>query len=372
MGASAETPSRAAERIAETARSGHDLVSFWRAVSPLLQNAVPHFESPCFFTVDPSSLLITSHFQEGLPELPADWLAREYTSPDYNSMAAVFESSDGVGTLHDATAGRPELSLKYHEEMVPYGCEQELLVALRTPDGETWGAMGLYRERGRTLFTDQDKAFLRAVAPSLAVGVRRGLLQAEASEPDLPDAPGAVVLDSTLRVISCTESAFPLLAALGGTGEAMPAAVAAVAGAAAAEQESSARARTKSGGWLVLHGSRFLDGTSPTRTVLVILEPAQPARLAPLLMSAYGLTPRERDVAGLVLAGHTTRQCARLLAISEHTVQQHVQTVFAKTGVRSRRELTGRVFGAHYEPRVRDNEARTGRARPARGGPMPG
>ena len=374
MTVSADARSRAKDQIAVAARSGLDLVGFWRSVTPTLTRMVPHFEGPCFFSVDPGSLLITSHFQEGLPEIPSEWLAREYTAPDFNSMADVFASPDGLGTLHDATDGHPERAAKFHEEMVPFGCEQELVLALRTSDGETWGSLGLYRETGRPLFTGADKDFLHAVRPMLAEGARRGLLQGEAADPDLPDAPGAVTVDGDLRVVSFTDSALPLLAALGGDPDALPAALTAVAGAILgdAETEPQVRTRTKQGGWVVLHGSRLLGSPDQGGRALVILEQASPSRIAPLLMRAYQLTPRERDVAGLVLAGRSTAECSRVLAIAEATVQQHLQSIFEKTGVRSRRELSSQVFGAHFAPRVRDNELRTSLERAARGGPMPG
>jgi len=107
------------------------------------------------------------------------------------------------------------------------------------------------------------------------------------------------------------------------------------------------------------------------RRVAVIVEPANPARISPLLMAAYGLSEREQDVTRLVLRGDSTEQVADTLCVSPHTVQQHLKSVFEKTGVRSRRELVGKVFFAHYEPRLRDNERRVVAGDPVRGGPLP-
>ena len=75
-------------------------------------------------------------------------------------------------------------------------------------------------------------------------------------------------------------------------------------------------------------------------------------------MSAYGLTEREQELTRLVLQGYSTTEIAERLVISAHTVQQHLKNIFDKTGVRSRRDLVTKVFFAHYEPRLRDNERR--------------
>jgi DNA-binding CsgD family transcriptional regulator len=106
--------------------------------------------------------------------------------------------------------------------------------------------------------------------------------------------------------------------------------------------------------------------------VAVIVEPAHPARISPLLMAAYGLSDREQEIARLVLGGAATSEIAHVLQISPHTVQQHLKAIFEKTGVRSRRELVTRVFFSHYEPRLRDNEQRALDHRPMRGGPAGG
>jgi DNA-binding CsgD family transcriptional regulator len=86
-------------------------------------------------------------------------------------------------------------------------------------------------------------------------------------------------------------------------------------------------------------------------------------------MSAYGLTAREQDITRLILQGGSTVDIAKELTLSVHTVQEHLKSVFDKTGVHSRRDLVAKVFYAHYEPRFRDNERRTLNHKPVRGQP---
>jgi DNA-binding CsgD family transcriptional regulator len=48
------------------------------------------------------------------------------------------------------------------------------------------------------------------------------------------------------------------------------------------------------------------------------------------------LTPRERDVLELLVAGRTNQEIADALFISRRTVATHVEHIFSKLGVSSR------------------------------------
>jgi DNA-binding CsgD family transcriptional regulator len=52
------------------------------------------------------------------------------------------------------------------------------------------------------------------------------------------------------------------------------------------------------------------------------------------------LTTREREVAELVARALSNREVARTLVLSERTVESHVRSILAKTGLTSRAELT--------------------------------
>jgi DNA-binding CsgD family transcriptional regulator len=372
---SAYAMARAEDRIARLAGQGLDLVAFWTAAAEAVASAVPYYWAPCWYTLDPASLLVTSHFHEGMPQIPAEWLAQEYYQEDVNQLVDVARSGRGISTLHEATGGDPSSSPRWHAN-IAFGGDQELIAALRTSSGHVWGALGLYRETGQPLFGPDELRFVTAVAPHLAEGARRALLVGEATDPEGPDAPGLVVLTADWEVESATPGVERWLSELPdgdwGAGR-LPSAVLSVAGRArrAAEHPEEpgevavARVRARSGLWVVLHGAALV----PAGRVAVIVEPAHPARISPLLMAAYGLTAREQEVTRLVLRGDSTIEIAEALAVSAATVQQHLKSVFGKTGVRSRRDLVGKVFFSHYEPRVRDNERRVQEDLPLRGGP---
>jgi DNA-binding CsgD family transcriptional regulator len=100
----------------------------------------------------------------------------------------------------------------------------------------------------------------------------------------------------------------------------------------------------------VLHGG--LLGDARSGEVAIFIQRAHPTLIAPLLLKAYGLTPREREVVQLILRGASTIQAAARLGISPHTVTDHIKSIFEKTGARSRAELSATLFFGEHLPRI--------------------
>ncbi len=58
-------------------------------------------------------------------------------------------------------------------------------------------------------------------------------------------------------------------------------------------------------------------------------------------VSEHALSPREAEVMKLLQQGHSTAQIGEQLAISTHTVRDHLKNLYRKTGTSSRSELVG-------------------------------
>ena len=66
------------------------------------------------------------------------------------------------------------------------------------------------------------------------------------------------------------------------------------------------------------------------------------------MVDAYGFTDSERRITELVAKGLSTKQIAARLHVSSYTVQDHLKSVFAKSGSGSRGDLIARLFLDHY------------------------
>jgi DNA-binding CsgD family transcriptional regulator len=345
------------------ATSGLDASTFISTALQALGRAVP-FAAACFATADPATGLVTSTVKWGGlgDERDEEWAYYEYEVADPSAFLRVARRPGGVLALGTATDGHPERSPRFDEFIQPnYDFGDELRAALRT-DSHTWGFLALFRDGPGATFSPLEQEFVSGIGPALATGLRAGLLASTAlgPGPDV-DGPAVLVVGADGEVASASVGAPARLADLGGgpPGEApLPLALLTLVGAArqyAADGQPvvpKVRLRTRSGSWVVAHASRLVSREGTTPDVVVTIEEARPPEIVPLVVAAFGLTPREQDVVQLVLQGVDTTAIARALHLSAYTVQDHLKSIFTKVGVRSRRELTAKVFYDHYAPRL--------------------
>jgi DNA-binding CsgD family transcriptional regulator len=115
------------------------------------------------------------------------------------------------------------------------------------------------------------------------------------------------------------------------------------------------RLRAVDGTWMAIRAEALTTRSAAAAGYAVTLEAAPADDLAPLLMRAWGLTRREREVARLVIRGLCTQDIAATLFISVLTVRDYLKTIFGKVGVGRRQDLaavlTGRTTAsAHLAP----------------------
>ncbi len=307
-----------------------------------------------FATADPDTLLFTGgHAEEPLDQAQPWFLDNEFGGSDVNTFTALVAAPNHVATLDEVTRHERLTSPRYRDIMRPMGLGDELRAAL-VVDGTCWGYLCLHREDHELGFSPLDAALLARVGPHIAEALRRAALVHGAVVPGVDSGPGVVLLDDTLAPVAVTARAEELMARLvdrGATVLHVPAPVHAAAAALLALERGTgtspprARARAQGGGWLHVHAAR-LHGTGGSGPVAVVVEHADAHTTAPLLLAAHGLTPRETDVARLVLRGASTAAIVGELHISRHTVQDHLTAIFDKVGVRSRRDLMARLLGA--------------------------
>lgn len=83
---------------------------------------------------------------------------------------------------------------------------------------------------------------------------------------------------------------------------------------------------------------------SSPRWLLLVVDPERQIRASTLLIEKdLSLTPREAQIAALLVAGYDLRAVATRSNINLSTVRSHLKSIFAKTGLRSQVELVQRI-----------------------------
>ncbi len=275
-------------------------------------------------------------------------LALEYSGEDFAAMHVVARRPAPVASLSAETHGDLGRSLRWDQVLRPVGIGDEAVAACRDALG-CWGWIKAYRDHDDAPFAPEDLALLADLGPGFGAALRRRVDRASHGGAAASSPPGVVVLDDELQPVSWTAGARSWIDALPmaevfALWDILPAVVYPVAALARADgsPKASALERAADGRWVQIEAAP-LEGDDAGR-VAVTLRGATPAETFDLLCRGYALTRRERQLVSALVAGLDTRALAERLCISRHTVQDHLKSVFAKVGVRSRRELVA-TFG---------------------------
>jgi DNA-binding CsgD family transcriptional regulator len=362
-----------AHRLAERIQRAHARTAsdddFFAQVSTEVGKVVP-FDGSMWFGVDPATLIASAPARVENMDASLCWpfWSGEFQDNDLIPFRDVARRPEPVASLRLAAHGRPQRSPRYREFLQPQGYDDEVRVAFRTGK-TTWAVAALYRDRGRSAFGADDLRVLLDISRTVGVALReRSVLDSAWGEPLV--GPGVLLFDKDALLLSAnTEAKAWLRRIYGPTSGAcsweevlatchsdsafrfplMQSLVSHARAIALGYEEGPARLRLRDRGgrWVVLHAS-CLDPSDAAGPVVIVVEPATSAEVAPIIVEAYGLSPRERDVVRGVARGMSTPEIAADLLLSGHTVRDYLKSVFEKVGVGSRGELIAKLFAEHY------------------------
>ncbi len=349
---------------------------FFAEVSAAVAKDVP-FDGSMWFGVDPGTLLASAPARIQNMDSAYCWpfWHAEFNDSDLMLFRDLARAPLPVASLRLTTHGKPLRSARYREFMQPQGYEDEARIAFRTGT-TTWAVAGLYREKGRAPFEASELQVLSSISTAVGSALRARSVQAHPGVGPL-DAPGVMMFAPNGVLQSANSEAKLWLGHLYGPhadgaswtelhGQdtmaeelfrypIMQSLVSRARAVAMGFDEGPARLRLRDqrGRWVVLHAS-CLDSSAADGAVVVVVEPAQSSEIAPIIVDAYGLSPRERDVVRGIARGLSTPEIAADLFLSGHTVRDYIKSVFEKVGVNSRGELIAKLFAEHYADAMHD------------------
>jgi DNA-binding CsgD family transcriptional regulator len=326
----------------------------WEAAT-ILQRAIG-FDGWCWMLTDPASRLPTRDIGENTV---IDQDIRRFVRGHPEAWDPSRDPSAGqpVTVLSAVTGGDLAQDPKWREAFGPAGVGDHLRVRLTA--GETsWARLFIHRDSCGKFFSTGDAGLFAAVAPMLAARIRDGLRYPAPDDDTAPrddpaPEPGTIIVDEELSLVSATRAAWDWIRRLGlakpNDAEPLPGFIYAAAARATMARAREAeprpvrvRLQAADKRWAVVRVAPLIG---PAGGYAITVEAARSEDLAPLLMRAWSLTPREREVARLVIDGLSSQDIARTLFISVHTVRDHLKAIYGKTGVSRRQDLIAALAG---------------------------
>jgi len=345
---------RLRDRVERAATGSGDDRVLRRAMLEAMRTSVD-FDAFAWLLTDPVTTVGSSPLAEApcLSELPRLIRLKYLTSVARWTLPG----RPPVMSLVNSTKGRPAESLVWRELMAAYDVVDVASLVFADRFG-CWGFLDLWRQAPSEPFSARELADLRTVVTPVTTALRRS--QADTLLQRLDDAderPGPVVMvlspDLDVRAQTPgTERVLRLLMPPSGEASPIPAAAYNVAAqllaveAGVDQHPPTARVHVRAEWWVTLRAARMVaSGEATVADIAVTIEQISPAERMELFVRAVGLSAREAELVRLLWAGSSTREAAAEMVLSPHTVGDHLKSVFAKTGCRSRGELLARAVG---------------------------
>lgn len=333
---------RARRDIAALAATGLGVSELYEAAIRRVDREV-RADLTCWAVLDPDTLVISTVIS-GEDRIPGEYeplLAEaEYFTDQPHRWATLARRREAVARMSDLPERERRSSIRLNRIWRPLGLQHEIRTMFMT-DGASWGAAGMVRS-GRN-FSDRESDFLAMVGPAIA-GATRLAIRSEAHGWGVGRQPAIVIVSGQGEIRSSTPAAREWQDQLD---EIAPGRFVLMMKVLAGGSRGStggafrSRVRDAQGRWSFLRASPLMGDEDGL--IAITIEPATGDELTTMLLLAYALSARERDVCREVIAGHTTTEIAARLFISSLTVQDHLKSIFGKVGVRSRGELVARI-----------------------------
>ncbi len=344
---------RATERVERLCRDHVGERAFRVALIDELRRSVG-FDWYAWLLTDPESEVGSSPLADtpSLHDLPR--LIRAKYLTELNRWTGL---DAGATTLHLATGGALERSFLWREVLSKYGVVDVASLVFRDANG-CWGFADLWRSEVAGPFSVRDLDHLAAIVSPVTEALRRGQARTFDEATPLPARSGPVmlVLSPELEVKAQTPETDRYLRNLvppDGDRRPVPAGAYNVAAQLLAVEARiddhlpMSRVHLGGGVWLTLRAARVdAEGPSTDHDIGVTIEPTSPSERRSVFALSHALSPRESELLYLLAQGADTRTIAQGLFVSQHTVQDHLKSIFAKTGAHNRRTLLTRLAGA--------------------------
>ena len=335
-------------------RAGRDCVDS-RVLRELLLGEISRyvdFQAYAFVLTDPETEVGSDPLADvpSFAELPR-MIRLKYSTP-VNRWTGLAGS---VACLHAATDGRLERALVWRDLMSSYQVSDVASVVFRDRFG-CWAFLDLWRMGAGSRFGAADVEYLASIAPRVTRRLR--FLQAATFDRARPSpqwqGPVVMVLSPELEVRAQSDKTAGYLRSLmppDGDRQPIPAGAYNVGAQLIARElgvddhAPRARVHLQPGTWLSLSGARMTGPQATEADIAVTIEPASARDRIDLFSRAHGLSHREAGLLAALSHGSDTRELAADLHVSENTIQDHLKSIFAKTGTRSRGALLARALG---------------------------